>query len=184
MSKNIFDVFNESDIESITSLIIKLEESSFDFLKLESDDVKIVIGKNGMTEGTEVSPAKVEAPSKGDGGSAAKPQLEDENGKTNSTVEKETISNANQSEDIQEQEGIVFIKAPTAGLFYAQPEPGVPPYVKVGDKVNKGTTVALLEIMKVYNAIAAGVEGEIIKIHVQDTEIVEAEQPLFSVKVK
>lgn len=184
MSKNLFGVFEESDIESLVTLITKLEESSFDFLKLESEDVKIVIGKNGISEVIGVSPVKVETPSKGNGASATKPQLEDENGKTNSTVEKETISNANQREDIQEQEGIVFIKTPTAGLFYAQSEPGAPPYVKVGDKVNKDTTVALLEIMKVYNAIAAGVAGEITKIHVQDMQLVEAEQPLFSVKLK
>lgn len=183
MSKNILDVFEVSDIESLATLISKLEESSFDFLKLESEDVKIVIGKNGMSEVIEISPAKVEAPSKGYVESVAKPRLEDENGKTNMTIEKETISNVNQGEEIKEQEGIVFIKAPTAGLFYAQSEPGAPQYVKVGDKVNKDTTVALLEIMKVYNAIAAGVSGEITKIHVEDMQLVEADQPLFSVKL-
>ncbi|KUO77812.1 MAG: hypothetical protein APF81_18185 [Desulfosporosinus sp. BRH_c37] len=183
MTKNLFGIFEESDIERLVTLISKLEESSFDFLKLEGEDIKIVIGKNGMSDVIEICQTKVEAPSKGNGEYAAKPQSEDENGKNNITDEKETISNFNQGEDIQEQEGTVFIKAPTAGLFYAQPEPGAPLYVKVGDKVNKDTTVALLEIMKVYNAIAAGVSGEITKIHVQDMELVEAEQPLFSVKL-
>ena len=50
MSKNILGVLNENDVETITTLIDKLEDSSFNYLKLENQDVKIVIGKNGVTE--------------------------------------------------------------------------------------------------------------------------------------
>jgi len=69
-------------------------------------------------------------------------------------------------------------------LFYAQSEPGAPPYVKVGDQVEEKTTVGLIEVMKVYSAIHAGVKGEIVDIHVEDAQLVEYGQPLFSVKVK
>ena len=62
MSKNILGIFNESDINSINALIGELEKSSFDYLKLEGDGVKIVIGKNGVTEVAAVSAAPVEAP--------------------------------------------------------------------------------------------------------------------------
>ena len=55
MSKNILGVLNENDVETITTLIDKLEESSFNFLKLENQDIKIVIGKNGVTETVENS---------------------------------------------------------------------------------------------------------------------------------
>lgn len=184
MSKNIFEVFDESDIKSVTALITKLEESSFDFLKMESEGVKIVIGKNGMSEVLEVSPVKVEAPAKSNGAAAANTQLEGTNGKANIASEPEVVNNAGSAEEIQEQDGIVLIKAPTPGLFYAQPEPGAPPYVKVGDKVTEETTVGLLEIMKVFNAITAGVEGEITQIHVENAQLVEPGQPLMSVKVK
>jgi acetyl-CoA carboxylase biotin carboxyl carrier protein len=47
MSKNILGIFDSGDMQSIATLIEKLEESSFDYLKLEGDGVKIVIGKNG-----------------------------------------------------------------------------------------------------------------------------------------
>lgn len=190
MSKNIFEVFDESDIKSVTALITKLGESSFDFLKLESDGVKIVIGKNGMAEVIEVSPAKAEAPSKANGGNgangavAADTQLAEKNGKADTATEPEVVNNASPAKDIQEQDGIVLIKAPTPGLFYAQPEPGAPPYVKVGDKVKEDTIVGLLEIMKVFNGIAAGVEGEITQIHIENAQLVEPGQPLMSVKVK
>ena len=55
MNKNILGVLNENDVETITTLIDKLEESSFNFLKLENQDIKIVIGKNGVTETIETS---------------------------------------------------------------------------------------------------------------------------------
>lgn len=192
MNKNIFGVFDKADIESFTNLITKLEESSFDYLKLEGQDVKIVIGKNGVSEFSEVTSTKAEVSSNGNGkgninGSgvvAVESQIEDGNGKANTAPETEVVYNAKEDKEIKEQAGVVFITAPTAGLFYAQSEPGAPPYVRVGETVNKETTVGLIEIMKVFNAISAGVEGEIIEIHVENAEIVEPGQILMSVKVK
>lgn len=182
MSKNIFDIFNESDIESITNLITKLEDSTFDYLKLESEDVKIVIGKNGVLEG-EVSQAPIKSANV-NGASAAQPQLEDETAKATIDVEQEVAISTNQEESIHEQDDLVVIEAPTYGLYYAQPAPGQPQYVKVGDTVKTGDTVGLLEIMKVFNAITSDIEGEIVQIHVQNMDLVEPGQPLISVKVK
>ena len=55
MSKNLLNEINENDVENLTTLIQKLEESSFNFLKIENQDFKIVIGKNGITESVEAS---------------------------------------------------------------------------------------------------------------------------------
>ena len=181
MSKNILGVLNENDVETITTLIDKLEESSFNFLKLENQDIKIVIGKNGVTETVEnsVQPSvqnvvKVEQVDQETKLEAA-PALEVPEQETE-VVEAEPAVDTN--------EGIVTINAATTGLFYAQPEPGAAPYVKVGDTVQEDSTVGLIEIMKVYSAIAAGVAGVITEIHVEDADLVEVGQPLFSVKVK
>ncbi|MEH7275329.1 acetyl-CoA carboxylase biotin carboxyl carrier protein [Neobacillus vireti] len=183
MSKNLLGVLNEKDVETLTTLIDKLEASSFNFLKLENQDIKIVIGKNGVTESVEnsVSPSvqnteKLEQ---------VEPQqiTQLEAAATIEVPEVETEVAETKREAIQE-EGIVTINAETTGLFYAQPEPGAEPYVKVGDMVQKDSTVCLIEIMKVYSAIAAGVEGVITEIHVEDADLVEVGQPLFSVKVK
>lgn len=182
MSKDIFDIFNETDIESIATLITKLEESSFDFLKLESDEVKIVIGKNGVSESVEVSPVSVKS-TNGTRTSVAQQQLVDETPKCTIAVEQKPATTI-QKENTQEHAGIEIIQAPTYGLFYAQPAPGEPKYVQVGDNVKVGDTIGLLEIMKVFNAITSNVEGEIIQIHVQDMDLVEPGQPLISVKVK
>lgn len=180
MSKNILGVLNEKDVETITTLIDKLEESSFNFLKLENQDIKIVIGKNGVTESVEnsVQPSAQNVVKVEQVEPQQVAQLEVASAVEVPVEETEVV------EAKQAAEEIVTINAATTGLFYAQPEPGAAPYVKVGDTVQKDSTVCLIEIMKVYSAIAAGVEGVITEIHVEDADLVEVGQPLFSVKVK
>lgn len=79
-------------------------------------------------------------------------------------------------------EGLLAIKAPVLGNFYRRPEPGAPPYVEVGSLVDENTTVGLIEVMKLFNPVTAGVRGRIQKIHVDNGQLVEYGQLLFSVK--
>lgn len=183
MSKNILSVMNKQDVENLTTLIEKLEESPFNYLKLENQDLKIVIGKNGVTETVEGSNDNGKAielhPVKPESVQAIK------NEEAAATVEQPTPKAVHDKPaPTKEEEGIVKIQATTTGIFYAQSEPGAAPYVKVGDRVEENTTVGLIEIMKVFSAISAGVAGEIVEIHVEDAQLVEFGQPLFSVKVK
>jgi len=171
MSKNILGIFDGGDIEEISALIDKLEKSSFDYLKLEGEGLSIVIGKNGAGDFPDVgaAPAVVvktypastpEAPDHAvpaPAGSAEKPI-------------------------IPEQDGVAVIKSPTYGLFYAQPEPGSPPYVKLGSMVKVGDTVGLMEIMKTFNAITSPVDGEVVAIHVKNEELLNPGQPLVSIR--
>ena len=82
-----------------------------------------------------------------------------------------------------EQEGIVLVKSPNYGLFYAQSEPGAPPYVKIGDTIKAGDTVGLLETMKTFTAISSPADGEVVAIHVKNEEMLEPDQPLVSIKI-
>lgn len=183
MSKNILGVLNENDVETITTLIDKLEESSFNFLKLENQDIKIVIGKNGVTETVENSvQTSVQNAVKVEQVEAAQETKLEAAPAIEVPEQESEVVEAKQASDTNE--GIVTINAATTGLFYAQPEPGAAPYVKVGDTVQEDTTVGLIEIMKVYSAIAAGVAGVVTEVHVEDADLVEVGQPLFSVKVK
>ncbi|MBO8163138.1 MAG: acetyl-CoA carboxylase biotin carboxyl carrier protein [Brevibacillus sp.] len=74
------------------------------------------------------------------------------------------------------------ITAPMVGTFYRAPEPGKPPYVQPGDKVTPNSVVCILEAMKLFNEIEAEVSGEIVKVLVEDGQLVEYGQPLFLVK--
>jgi acetyl-CoA carboxylase biotin carboxyl carrier protein len=80
------------------------------------------------------------------------------------------------------QDGTIEIKAPIIGRFYEKPEPGATPFVKLGAEVNEDTTVGLIEVMKLFQAVRAGVSGVITEICVQDSQIVEYGQVLFRVR--
>jgi acetyl-CoA carboxylase biotin carboxyl carrier protein len=76
-----------------------------------------------------------------------------------------------------EEDG-VEIKAPMVGTFYSAPSPGASPYVQVGDRVNKGDTICIIEAMKMMNQIEAEVGGIVKSIRVQNGEPVEYGQTL------
>ena len=91
-----------------------------------------------------------------------------------------------QSKPVQKavSDGSLEIKAPMIGRFYSQSEPGAAPYVKVGAQVKPEITVGLIEAMKMFNAVHAGVSGVIAEICVQDASLVEYGQVLFRVDPK
>jgi acetyl-CoA carboxylase biotin carboxyl carrier protein len=78
--------------------------------------------------------------------------------------------------------GLIDIKSPTVGTFYAAPSPGEPAFVTVGSVVTPETIVCLIEAMKVFNQIPAEVNGTIAAILVKSGDAVEFGQPLFRVK--
>jgi acetyl-CoA carboxylase biotin carboxyl carrier protein len=72
-----------------------------------------------------------------------------------------------------------LVTAPMVGSFYAASSPGAAPYVQVGDRVNEGDTLCIIEAMKMMNQIVADVSGVIKSIRVQNGEPVEYGQTLF-----
>jgi acetyl-CoA carboxylase biotin carboxyl carrier protein len=76
----------------------------------------------------------------------------------------------------------VPIVAPNLGTFYRSPKPGSAPFVEVGDPVLPGTEICLLEVMKLFTSVTAGVSGVVREIVAQDAELVEGGQPLFYIE--
>lgn len=71
------------------------------------------------------------------------------------------------------------LKCPMAGTFYRSPAPAEPPFVKVGDKVQKGQVICIIEAMKLMNEIEADQSGTIAEILVEDGKSVSVDMPLF-----
>ena len=71
------------------------------------------------------------------------------------------------------------VTAPMVGTYYAASSPGAAPYVQVGDRVNEGDTLCIIEAMKMMNQIEADVSGVIKSIRIQNGEPVEFGQVLF-----
>lgn len=78
--------------------------------------------------------------------------------------------------------GCVEIRAPIVGTFYRAPAPDAPPYVKEGDRVEKGQVLCIIEAMKLMNEIESEVSGIVRKILVENGEPVEYGQPLFLIQ--
>ncbi|XP_011072842.1 biotin carboxyl carrier protein of acetyl-CoA carboxylase 2, chloroplastic isoform X2 [Sesamum indicum] len=73
-------------------------------------------------------------------------------------------------------------KCPMAGNFYRSPAPGAPPFVKVGDKVQKGQVICIIEAMKLMNEIEADQSGTVVEILVDDGKPVSVDMPLFIIE--
>lgn len=74
-----------------------------------------------------------------------------------------------------------MIKSPIVGTFYSAPNPDAEPFVSVGSKVTKDSTVCIIEAMKVFNEIPAGVAGTIKQVLAENGSVVEYDTPLFVV---
>ena len=83
---------------------------------------------------------------------------------------------------LSEDAGLVPIKSPMVGTFYAAATPEAKPFVSVGSRVDEETDVCIIEAMKVFNNIKAETRGTIAKVLVSNGETVEFGQPLFLVK--
>lgn len=79
-------------------------------------------------------------------------------------------------------EELHLIKSPIVGTFYETPAPDAEPFVRVGDHVEPGQVLCIIEAMKLMNEIESDVAGEIIRIHVENGQPVEYGQPLFSIR--
>jgi acetyl-CoA carboxylase biotin carboxyl carrier protein len=75
-----------------------------------------------------------------------------------------------------------IIKSPIVGTFYAASGPDAPPFVKVGDEIQVGQVVCIIEAMKLMNEIDADVKGELVRILVENSQPVEYGQPLFAIR--
>jgi acetyl-CoA carboxylase biotin carboxyl carrier protein len=82
----------------------------------------------------------------------------------------------------KEDEGLVPIKSPMVGTFYATPDPESSPFVTIGSEIDANTTVCIIEAMKVFNEIKAEVAGTVERILVQNEQAVEFGQPLMLVR--
>ena len=79
---------------------------------------------------------------------------------------------------------MLVIKSPIVGTFYRAPSPDKSPYVKVGDQVEVGQVVCIVEAMKLFNEIESEVSGRIVEVLIDDASPVEYDQPLYKVDPK
>lgn len=140
------------DIEKIFNLIKKVEDTSFDRIEIQTQDIKLSLAKNCAAGGLK-------------------------NAQDNVSPFNESLVNDKAAERQTAKDEV--IKSPIAGVFYVAKEPGAEPFVKSGDKVNKGDTVCIIEAMKMMNEVCAPKPGTIECVLASDGQVVSADESLF-----
>jgi acetyl-CoA carboxylase biotin carboxyl carrier protein len=101
-------------------------------------------------------------------------------------IEREKLSTEQVKESLLSIEKTVIktleIKAPMVGTFYRAPSPEAPPYVEVGQLIEQGQVVCIIEAMKLMNEIKAEVRGKLVEILVENAEPVEFGQSIFIIE--
>jgi len=161
------------NIKEVQNLIKFVAKSGVSEVKIEDKDFKITI-KNQ----TEYVPAPAVAP-------VAAPVAIQSTAPVTAVqpapVASAPTTDVPASDEVDESKYIT-IKAPIIGTFYRKPSPDKPPYVEVGDSINEGDVVCIIEAMKLFNEIESEVSGKIVKVLVEDGTPVEFDQPLFLVE--
>lgn len=88
---------------------------------------------------------------------------------------------ASAAPEVSWPEGAMVVRAPYLGTFYRSPKPGSPPYVEIGDTVTPESELCLVEVMKLFTSVRAGIAGKVTQVLARDGDLVPADQPLFIV---
>lgn len=143
------------DLEKIQALMSQFEDSDLRELKIDDGDFHFYLSKN-----------KNNAPKQ--------PVVKAEKSVEKSEPVKATPKAASSNDKA--------VKAPIVGIVYLQSKPGQPAFVKVGDHVNKGDTICIIEAMKMMTEVKSDLTGTVTGIKVENEDLVEVDQPLITVE--
>ena len=156
------------DIKEIKELIKVLDESSLAKLEFVQGDYAITLEKEKNEPVAMMAPVA----------SLAEPVISTPVGEAVSLVNTQGLA---VSEPEIETTSTTLVYAPLVGIFYQAASPEAEPFVKVGQVINEGDTICIVEAMKVLNEIKAPVSGVVKQIHVSNGEVVEFDQVLMEI---
>jgi acetyl-CoA carboxylase biotin carboxyl carrier protein len=168
--------------DEVIQLLKILAESTLNELHLETGQLKLIAKKHAPHGANQELKVHRQQPTE-----APMPQLSpeilplEEPGTSAETRPEGPAQGEEPSLDFEE-EGYTPINSPMLGTFYRAPKPGAPPFVQVGHLVREDDTVCIIEVMKLFNTIKAGVRGRIAKVCVENAQMVEFQQTLFLVE--
>ena len=151
------------DLKEIKRLITLIEDANISHFSIEEDGTKIEVKKefSNVPQTTAVVLPQTQAPT-----------ITPPSSEQNTPIE--TAKN--------DTNGLTPIKSQMVGTFYTASSPDAPPFVKIGDPIDKGQVICVIEAMKLFNEIESETTGVIEEICVKNGDPVEFGQPLFLVR--
>ncbi|EAY28228.1 acetyl-CoA carboxylase biotin carboxyl carrier protein [Microscilla marina] len=163
--------------KEIRDLIDFISKSGLAEVNIESDDFKISIKRNTPVNVTEAPATLVAAPT-----AVTTPAAQQVVAPENSVATATEAPTSNGNNNAVDESKLITVKSPMIGTFYRSSSPETPPFVNIGDTVETGKTVCIIEAMKLFNEIESDVSGTIVKVLVDNATPVEYDQPLFLVE--
>lgn len=163
-------------MDDVQVVLARFDESDWDELHIDAGDFRLHVSKSPRSERAVSTPsatAPAAAPAAAPAPASTAPAA------TPPAAGADDARAGDQGDELAE--GVV-VRAPSLGTFYRSPKPGADPYVEVGSDVTASSQLCLLEVMKLYTAVEAGVDGVIVQVLVDDAALVEHGQPLFVVR--
>jgi len=160
--------------EDIRNLVRLFEQSDWQEMRLEVEGLKLAVSKRGPMEARGPVPSAGAPPSAAPVAAAGPVPA--------AAPAPAPVAEAPGAGPAALAAGQVHIKAPNLGVFWKQPKPGAPPYVRDGEAIEPDTTVCLIEVMKLFTPVKAGISGKIVRCLVEDGEMVEHDTPLYVVQ--
>jgi acetyl-CoA carboxylase biotin carboxyl carrier protein len=159
---------NQKELKELIEFLIEKDITEFE---LERGDVKVRV-KRG--EATVVPDVRLIA-------AAAAPAVQTAVAPAVAPPAVATATGRDSGPAVDEQ-NLFIVKSPIVGTFYEAPSPGAPPFVAIGDRVETGQILCIIEAMKLMNEIESDAAGEIVKRLVTNGQPVEYGQPLFAIR--
>lgn len=153
-------------LQDLETLIAQFGQSDWRELHLQAGDLELFLSKDS---GSRAPDARAAAPASA--APAAAPSLP-----------AAAPAPAPASTRGEVPDGWTMVKATSLGTFYRSPKPGAAPFVSVGSKIGADSELCLIEVMKLFTTLRAGMAGTIREIYASDGDLVEFEQPLFLVE--
>jgi acetyl-CoA carboxylase biotin carboxyl carrier protein len=160
---------NQKEIKELIEFLIEKDIAEFE---LERGDVKLRVKRRGDPVAPVASQVVLTS-------TPTTLQSSDSAVPTASAAAKEPPKEAPAAE-----ENLHIVRSPIVGTFYESPSPGSPPFVKVGDKVEVGQVLCIVEAMKLMNEIECDVAGEVVKKLGSNGQPIEYGQELFVIRPK
>jgi acetyl-CoA carboxylase biotin carboxyl carrier protein len=162
---------NNKEIHELIKMLDKSEVAEF---KLKQGDFSITIRSKDFFKGKGQQLVSMMPSNAGSSPAAAPAPVS-----SNAPVSTEAQSAATEENSSSDDSKYIVFKSPMVGTFYRKPSPDKDVFVKVGDRINKGDVVAVIEAMKLFNEIESEISGTIVKVLIDDQTPVEYDQALY-----
>ncbi len=173
------------DFKAIEEMVKTMDNSKLGYLEVNWHGISIVMRKQGEPDCTKQHIENTSSTSIEEKKSTIEEVAEDKNSEEKIKQEIEEVEAGKKDETVEKEDvNIKEVLSPIVGTFYRSSSPDKPSFVEVGTKVKKGSTLCIVEAMKLMNEIQSEVDGEIAEILVENTQMVEYGQPMFKIKVK